>query len=184
MNKVLKALLSLDAAFILASGMLGPIYAIFVEQIGGDILDASGAMAGFSFSFAIIVFLISRWEDRVKHKKTLIFAGYTVTAVAFLGYYLIENPFDLLVVQMLLGVGGAITTPAYDGVYSRFLDKGKFISEWGVWETMNSAVLGIAALAGGFIAFEFGFRSLFIVMFVIAVLGMIASGAMLKKTSF
>ena len=184
MNRILKSLLALDGAFIFASGMLGPIYAIFVEHIGGDILDASGAMAAFSLSFAVIVFFISRWEDHVKHKKKLIFAGYGLMAVAFLFYYFVSNSFELLLVQTLLGVSGAIASPAYDGMYSKFLDKGKFASDWGMWETMNSAVLGVAAIVGGLIVVEFGFRTLFLAMFVMSLLGLAASYLALDKTSF
>ena len=184
MNKVLKSLLFLDGIFILAAGMLGPIYAIFVERIGGDILDASGAMAGFSLSFALIVFLVSRWEDHVKFKKRLIFTGYTLSAFAFLAYYFVGNPFELLLVQILLGVSGAIVTPAYDAAYSLFLDKGKFASEWGAWETVNRAVTGVAAIIGGLIAFEFGFKILFLVMFAISLPGMLIAYSLLKKSNF
>jgi len=43
MKRGLRFLLIADAWVNLALGMIGPIYAIFVEQIGGDILDASWA---------------------------------------------------------------------------------------------------------------------------------------------
>jgi predicted MFS family arabinose efflux permease len=105
-------------------------------------------------------------------------------AITFLFYYFVSNSFQLLLVQILLGVSGAIASPAYDGVYSKFLDKGKFVSEWGMWETVNSGVLGRAASAGGLIVFEFGFRTLFLVMFVLSLLGLASTYYALDKTSF
>lgn len=41
MKKGIKVLLISDAWINLAVGMIGPIYAIFVDEIGGGILDAS-----------------------------------------------------------------------------------------------------------------------------------------------
>jgi hypothetical protein len=42
-NKSIKILLFSNALVLVSAAMLGPIYAIFVEKVGGDILDASFA---------------------------------------------------------------------------------------------------------------------------------------------
>ena len=43
MKRKLKILLMASALLMLAGGLFGPIYAVFVEQIGGDLLTAGGA---------------------------------------------------------------------------------------------------------------------------------------------
>lgn len=53
MKKQIKILLFTDGLVLVAAAMLAPIYAIFVEKIGGDLLDAS--LAG-----AIYIFLLPR----------------------------------------------------------------------------------------------------------------------------
>ena len=48
MSKALKILLVTSGFVLLADAMIGPIYAIFVEQVGGNILTASTACAIYS----------------------------------------------------------------------------------------------------------------------------------------
>ena len=84
-------------------------------------------------------------------------------------------------VQIIFGIGNAIGTPAYDGLYSKHLDKGKFVSEWGLWETMNYVVLGISAIAGGYFATMYGFNFLFWAMFGFSLIGLFVSLFLIKK---
>ena len=71
MQNGLKILIVADAFANLALGMLGPIYAIFVGEIGGDILDVGWAYFTFTFTSGVVLYLISKWEDRVLHKEKL-----------------------------------------------------------------------------------------------------------------
>ena len=48
MNKNLKLLLLTASLFLFAGGLFGPIYAVFVEDIGGDLLTAGAAFGTFS----------------------------------------------------------------------------------------------------------------------------------------
>ena len=47
-NKRVKVLLVTNSVILLSVAMLGPIYALFVDEIGGSLLDASVA-AGFEW---------------------------------------------------------------------------------------------------------------------------------------
>lgn len=118
MRKKLKILLTSSSLFMLAGGLFGPLYAVFVEDIGGDLLTAGSAYAAFSVAAGILIFLISRWEDRVKHQEKLIIAGYVLSCLGYLGYIFVQSPFQLFAIQIVFGVGEAIGTPAYDGLYS------------------------------------------------------------------
>ncbi len=175
MQKELRILLFSSALFILAGGLFGPIYAVFVERIGGDLLTAGGAYSAFAIAAGVLLFFISRWEDHVKHQEKLVVLGYLFSAAGFLGYLMIRNPIDLFIVQIIFGLGEAIGTPAFDGLYSKHMDRGKFISEWGMWESMNLILTGVAAIAGGFLATVYGFRSLFVLMFILSIFGLLAS---------
>ena len=91
MNKFLKILLGADFFIILGMGMITPIYAIFVEQIGGSILDAGSAWAIFAFTSGILMYLIGRWEDRKRHYAKMLFFGYLLRSLAFLGYFFLSK---------------------------------------------------------------------------------------------
>jgi MFS family permease len=171
MNKWLKILLLADSFMLLAMGMLTPIYAIFVEEIGGDILAASWAWALFTFTSGLLIWFFGKLEDNAQHGR-IISLGYMVRCLAFLGYFFVTTEYHLFAVQILLGIGFAISIPAYDSLYSRLLEKGKFASGWGAWEGMNRVVAAIAALIGGFVASIFGFKTLFIIMFIVSLIGL------------
>lgn len=181
MKKWIKVLLAADFFILLAMGMIAPIYAIFVEQIGGDILDASGAWAAYALTSGILMFLIGKWGDYKKHYAKLLFFGYLLRAMAFLGYLFVENTMQLFAVQILLGLGLAMSLPTYDALYSTYLDRGKYATEWGLWEAMNMIVAALGALIGGAIANYFGFKILFVIMFIIGIIGVIFSSRLLFK---
>ena len=181
MKKRLKLLLGADAFLILATAFFGPIYAIFVEKIGGDILDASGAWAVFMLASGILIFFISKWEDRVKHQDKLLVISYGVMCIGIFGYLLISRPWHLFVVQIVLGIAEALNTPVYDALYSKYLDKGKFASEWGLWDSMNNILAAVGAILGGLIATFFGFKALFAAMFVVYLIGFFISLKFLSK---
>lgn len=181
MQRELKILLSTSGLTILAAGLLGPIYAVFVQEIGGDLLTAGTAYSVFAIAAGVLIFFVSRWEDHVKHKEKLVVLGYFLASFGFAGYLFVRSPLELFFVQALLGISRAVGNPAYDGLYSKHLDKGKFASEWGIWESMNYVVLGIAAALGGLIASQFGFRALFCAMLGLSVVALAISLLLLAK---
>lgn len=87
----------------------------------------------FAVTVALLIIIISKWEDHVKHQENLVVVGYALSAIGFLGLIFIDKPWQLFVIQVIFGIGEAISVPAFDGLYSRFLDSGKFASEWGAW---------------------------------------------------
>ncbi|MCA9358359.1 MFS transporter [Candidatus Kaiserbacteria bacterium] len=164
LNRSLRILLATNALILMSAAMLGPIQALFVTEIGGDLLDASFAAATFAVVAGITTLLIGRWTDRVKENELIIVAGYTLIGIAFFLFLTVETVADLLFVQILLGLGEAIYSPAFDAVYTRHLTDGKTGSGWGAWEAMNYFMITAGATVGGFIASRYGFDPLFIIM--------------------
>ena len=164
MNTKIRLLLTLDGFRIAAFGLLGPIYAIFVEKIGGDILDAGIAFSIYSMSMGILTYFIGKLGDRLKKPVNLLIFGHSIMAIVFFSYLLIRNPLQLMIVQLILGIGAAISDPIYDTIFSINLDTKKRYAEWADWESMNFIILGITAVIGAGIAKYLGFQVLFIAM--------------------
>ena len=175
MKKALRILLAADGFVIFAVGLLAPIYAIFVENIGGDILDAGIAYSIYLFVMGFFIFFISRWENHSKYKEKLLAFSYLLFCLGAIGYFLVSNKYHLFAVQVIIGMAEAFNSPVYDGLYSKFLDKGKFITEWGLYASMSSFVNAFAAILGAWLAFEFGFKILFIIMFLFSFIGLLIS---------
>lgn len=164
MNRALKILLIMDGVVLFAGAMLGPIYALFVERIGGDILSASGAFAVYALVSALAIFIIGKFEDKIKELELMVSLGYLIMALGFLSYIFVRVPFHLFIAQAIIGLGEAFYKPAFDGVYSKHLNKNKRASQWGKWEAMYYMAIAPGALLGGLTAKFLGFDALFIIM--------------------
>jgi MFS family permease len=171
----LRVLLFAELCFSLAAGMLGPIYAVFVQEIGGTVLDASAAWAVFMLAMGILTFLFGRWGGRERNQEKLIIFGYAVRAAGFLGYLFVQNPAGLVMVQIVLGLGGAMGLQSYDSLKVKHLEKGKEQAEWTDWESIYYMFGAVAAVFGGLVVTAFGFRALFILMFLFSLLGLVSS---------
>lgn len=164
LNKGLRILLATNALILMSAAMLGPILALYVEDIGGDLLDASFAAATFAIVAGITTLLIGRWTDKVAENELIIVAGYAILGIAFFSFLFVDSVTDLFMVQILIGFGEAIYSPAFDAVYTKHLTDGKSGSGWGAWEAMNYFMITAGATIGGFIASRYGFSPLFIIM--------------------
>ena len=184
MRNGLKILIVADAFANLALGMLGPIYAIFVGKIGGDILDVGWAYFTFTFTSGVILYLISRWENRILHKEKLVVVGYLINALGCLLYYFTETQTMLLFVQAVLGIGIAVISPAFDSMYSHFVRTDEEASDWGAWEAMGYMVAAVAAVLGSMVANNYGFGVLFLVMFAASLVGAIVSFLLFRNKDY
>ena len=69
MHKQLKLFLIANSLFLLAAGMLGPLYALFVKDIGGDILVVGASWSIFMIVSGLGIFLMGRIQDNIKKDK-------------------------------------------------------------------------------------------------------------------
>lgn len=143
--------------------MLGPIYALFVNRIGSDLLDASSAFAVYAAA-GLTTLISGQYADKLKENELIVVLGYTLMGTAFFSYTLVNSLGSLLLVQVAIGLGEAIYSPAFDAIYSKHLDGHKSGRQWGAWESLNYFTTALGAISGGFLATFFGFNSLFIAM--------------------
>jgi MFS family permease len=155
---------------LMAGAMFGPIYAIFVEGIGGNLLDASMAYAVYAAAAGAVTLASGRIADKIKENELITVLGYLIIAIGYFGYLGVQSIWGLLVVQAVVGMGEAIYSPAYDAVYSKHLDGHKSGTQWGAWESLNYLTLAVGAATGGGLVALFGFRAMFAVMAVLCVM--------------
>ena len=170
-NRPIRILLITNGLILIAGAMLGPIYALFVTKIGGDLLDASYAFGAYAFAAGITTLISGKYADRIKENELIVVFGYAIMGVAFFGYIFVNSIWSLLLVQVLIGLGEAIYSPAFDAVYSKHLDGHKSGREWGAWESINYFTTTFGAVAGGFLVTFFGFNTMFVVMGLLCFFG-------------
>jgi MFS family permease len=180
MKRESKLLIAADSAFIIGTSLYGPIYAIFVEKIGGAILDVGIAYFIFLITMATLEIPAAKLADKYGRKKFLL-AAYLLIAMTVLGYIFVENKYQLFLLQFLGGIALAFGDPAWDGWFSSSIDKKESSFGWGLFHCVEGYGTAIAALAGGAIAQFIGFKTLFLVSGIIALFGFIITLGIKEK---
>lgn len=182
LSKPIKILLITNSLVLFSGAMLGPIYALFVDDIGGNLLDASLAGGIFALAAGITVLISGQLTDRVKESELIVVFGYVVVGIGFISLAFVETIWSLLAVQALIGFGEAIYSPAYDAIYTKHLDGHKEGRQWSLWESMYYFTTFVGAIIGGLIADQYGFQPLFYSMGAISFISAFYILALPRKT--
>ncbi len=172
MNKIEKILLVGSSFWYFGEGMLGPLFAIFAERIGGDILEITWAWATYVLAIGILTLILGKYSDKCNKGKMMIL-GYGLNAIFTLGYLFVKTPVSLLLVQAGLGLACALATPTWDALYSEHVNRKKEGNAWGLADGLPYLVTGISIIIGGLIVTYYSFNYLFITMGIIQILATI-----------
>src|SRR3989338_7255426 len=99
LSKTVRLLLIADIIWFFGEGLLGPLFAVFAGRIGGDILEITWAWAAYLVVCGLLIMIIGKMSDKI-NKKKLVFYGYVLNAILTFGYLFVQNPMQLLMVQV------------------------------------------------------------------------------------
>jgi len=171
-KNALKILFLSNGIFVFADRLLGPLFAIFAEKFDATILSVSFSWFVFMASATVFTFVVARFGDKIKEKEYLLMAGFIIRVISWL-LYIFANSFTAFIcIQVLLGIGEAVGSPAFDAMLATHLQKGAEINDYSTWKLVQNLSLAIASLIGGFVVYFTGFNLLFIIM---ALLGLLAA---------
>ncbi len=175
-NHVVRTLITSD--FLINAGftVFGPVFAVFVT---GQIEGGNMAVVGFAAAIAQIVksvlqIPVARYLDN-NHGEyddyySMVIGSSCIALVPFL-YLTASTPLHVYLIQALFGLGSALAIPPWYAIFTRHIDRMRENVEW----SLESVAIGIsgasAAALSGVLATEFGFRSVFLLGGVFAVLG-------------
>lgn len=181
LTKRIRILLLSDYFMVFGSGMLGPLFAVFTEKIGGDILDIAWVWATYMIMTGIIIVAVGKISDKLIAKEKLVIAGFLLSSIFTLGYLLVSKPFHLFFVQAGLAIATALSFPTWDALYARYEDKKQDGYTWGLVDGGEQIVPGVAMLIGGFVVVYFGFKVLFVIMALVQFVGAISQARILQR---
>jgi len=168
-NKVIKVLTISNFLWTSGLGFIAPIFAIFVTRqiIGGDIEIAGFASSIYLIAFCLVRLPSARWVDKkmnnIQSLYLLIFGGILV-ALSYILYILVHFPWQMYLLQALIGIGTGFNNSPGVGFFTRFLDKGEESFEWGINAVAAMGGQAVAAALGGILAVRFGFNFVFILV--------------------
>lgn len=160
-------------------GMMGPLFAIFAEKVGGDILDITWAWATYLVITGLLYILVGKFLNNKHYQAKVMVIGYALNALLTFGYLFVSSPLHLFLVQAGLGVAEAIGTPAWDALYAKNLPEEMDSYAWGLSTGQSQIVTGVAFGIGGLITHFISFEALFITMGCIQVLAAVATAQLL-----
>lgn len=166
-TKVRKFLLITNGLIFLGEAMLGPIYALFIADLGGSILSAGIAGGVFALVAGTLTLIVGKVSDRGS-RRLYVGVGYAIIGIGFALYTLVDSFAKLLLVEVVIGAGQAIYAPPFSALYTQHLDFRHPARQWGTWEAMTYYTTAVGSVTGGFIAYRFGFDTLFALMSFLA----------------
>ena len=180
MHKALKILIISSIFFNFSNGLLFPIFAIFVQQIGGGILEASRAWFLYTILLGITIVTFGQMADRISKRK-MFFLGRILFVVSSASYFFVENVQQLYFVQIILAISVAVIDPAFVSLFSRASIRKKESEEWAVWEGAANIAIAFGAIIGGLVAITYGFKALFVIMTASSLISLTTSAMLMRK---
>ncbi len=175
-NPVVRFLILSDTVFMGATALLGPIFALFINDFiqGGNEAVAGLAAGIYLFTKSVLQIPIAHFIDKIRGEKDdfwIMFIFTMLIALTPLLYLVISTPFELYLVQFALGFFTAFTFPTFMAIFTRHIDKEKEGVEWGIYFTLTDLTSAVLATVGGYIAVTSGFPSLIVSVVVISFIG-------------
>jgi MFS family permease len=165
------------------AGLLGPLFAIFTERIGGDVFAITNVWGIYLVSMGICVIVVGRFSDgSLRKKQILMLLGYGFNALLTFGYLYVHSALQLLVLQVGLGFAVALSAPTWSALYDTYSGTGREGYVWGLSSGFEKIATGLAVLLGGVIVSYSSFASLFIIMGMIQTLAFLVQLRMFLKT--
>jgi MFS family permease len=175
-NPIIRYLTISDIMIVGGFGLVLPIFAVYItDTIDGGSVEVVGIeMTIYLLTKSLGQVPVATVVDKIKGEKDdfwLMFSGSIGLSVVPLLYIFITTPLELYLVQFLYGLLAAVTYPSWMAIFTRHIDPEHEGVEWSAYQTMVDLGSAGAATMGGFIAFRFGFTSLFVVVSITVLVG-------------
>ena len=178
-SPIVRLLIISDFFMMGGFGLVTPIFALFITDfISGATVETVG--------IAMTIYLVTRSLgqmpfgiiiDKIRGQKDdaliLIVSSFGFVLVA-LSYLMIDTVLQLYLVQFIYGLISAASFPTWYALFTRAVDPGKEGLEWSAYQTIIDLSGAMTAAIGGFVAAQYGFEMVFILMAVLNGLGAFA----------
>ncbi|MDD5659709.1 MAG: MFS transporter [Actinomycetota bacterium] len=180
------ALIGLVSLFIdMSTEMVYPLIPLFLTSTLGATPAIVGIVEGIAESIASLLKVFSGYMgDAYRHKKRLIFFGYSVSVIYKILLLLSSSWAGVLVARVIDRTGKGIRTAPRDALVAQSSDDKKLGRSFGLHKTLDMTGSSIGALlAFIFVATNFGFRKAFLFSVIPAIIGVLIIAAVKEDGS-
>lgn len=168
-NTLIRTLIISDFFLFFATGLLTPIYAIFIiENIGDNLTIIGYAITCYWLTRVLMVLPFSWLMDRIKGETDEYFfmtIGTFLISLVALCYTVASSPWHIYVLQILNGLAHAMAVPAWRIMFTNHVDRTIVGFEWSLEDVGVGIATAASATIGTLIVSAFGFDTLFIIIF-------------------
>lgn len=147
----MKWLLISQSIALFGSGIIFPFYIIFIKEVGANFTELGIAYALFSLSAAILHKILGKGSDKFGRKIFLLINSWG-TAILFLAFPIVTNIIQVYILQIILGIFGAMHKTSEKAIVADFTDnqkeRGEKIGVYHGWIAIFSA---LAVIIGGYL---------------------------------
>jgi predicted MFS family arabinose efflux permease len=188
-NKTIRTLIAADFFLLFATGLLTPIFAVFILDNITDRIEVIGyAVSIYWITRVVLVIPLSLAMDKIRGQADeflFLITGIFMISVLPLFYIFASEPWHVYLVQVGNGIAHAMLVPAWRILFTKNVDRKIVGLEWSLEDFGVGVATAIAAILGAFIVTKYGFNALF---FCISLFGFFSISVLLtlynKKTSF
>jgi MFS family permease len=177
-SRVIQFLTYSDIMMMSGWGLISPIMAVYFTDniVGGSVAVAGLASTIYFFVKSIVQIPVARFIDLKRGEKddyNIMIIGSVLITIAAFSYAWIHYPWQLYFVQIIYGIGGALSYPSWLAIFTRHIDKREEGLEWSLYYTATDLGAALAAGLGGFFAEKLGFIPLFYIVGIMSMIGTI-----------
>ena len=158
-------------SYQLNASMITPALPDIADQLGEDIGQVSQVSSLFFVAGAVGGVVLGRWSDFIGRKRAL-FIVLGILSVGTLLCLFAPNLTVLLIGRVLQGASSAAFQLAYV-ILSESLSAKVFGTTLGIITAVNGGVGGVDGYIGGLLSETFGFRSIFVVIFLVGLMAIV-----------
>ncbi|GAA2585895.1 MFS transporter [Microbacterium binotii] len=166
-------------SYQLNSSMLNPALPDMAERLGVSVDAVSQVVSLFFLAGAVGGVVLTRWSDYVDRRRMFVMV-LSVLAIGTLVCIFATNLPMLLVGRVLQGATAAAFPLAYI-ILNENLSRQAFGTAMGVVTAVNGGVGGVDAYAGGLFSDTWGYRSIFMVIFLFGIVGLVAIATVVPR---
>lgn len=174
-NKIVIYILFVLSFVELAVGMLVPLWAGYVKHIGGDLRTVGVGLAIYALCGAISAVMFGKIQDHYWNSISWYRLSNIVILGASIGYFYVDSPWSFYIVQFGLGLGIGMSSPSESKLYQSMIKGTSSLMGWSYYNGLASLALGLAAIAGAYLAHHHGFTSVFYAIIAVSLLALFFS---------
>ncbi len=165
-NRVARYFIYADLILFSGWGLVSPIFSVFVTKqiLGATLITVGTGATIYWLTRSIVQVPLGSFLDKSRKDKAPLYTllgGLIIASLSAFAFIFVRTIPLFYAVQFAHGVGIAFYATAWNGVFSKHLDKNKVSMEWALDSSALGFASGVAGFLGGYIADVFGFSYVF-----------------------